>query len=254
MLWAAIIQLKRRGTLRENVETAISTASRLPKVDVVVTPENWLSRKPLEPGEAARAALKVAVELGVIVFSLQYIREEDGVVSRAYVAYPSGDVRVACEKLHPSASVGERGLVRPGRLYGPVDVRGYRVACVACVDIFYPEVARSLVVRGAEVIVNPSSIPGDRVGLWRCVLRARAAENTVHVIGVNSVGVRYPDGRVTEGGSLHVLPDGSEGVAVGSQEAAVPIYIDRDSIRQVRERRAFHEDLMSRYSRIYGEL
>jgi predicted amidohydrolase len=85
-------------------------------------------------------------------------------------------------------------------------------------------------------------------------LTARAAENTVHVIGVNSVGNKYPDGRLTEGGSLHVLPDGSEGVSLGPLEATAPAYLDRDSIRRVRERRAFHEDLMSRYSGIYGEL
>ncbi len=254
MLWAAIIQLRRRDTPGENVEALASAASRLPRVDIVVPPENWLSRTPLKPGDAVEAALRVAEELGAVVFSLQYVSEGDGVVSRAYVAYPSGRVGVACEKLHPSASVRERGRVRPGRLHGPVDVRGYKVACVACVDIFYPEVARALVVRGAEIIVNPSNIPGDRLSLWRAVLTARAAENTVHVVGVNSVGNKYPDGRLTEGGSLHVLPDGSEGVSIGPLEAAVLAYLDRDSIKRVRERRAFHEDLMSRYSGIYGEL
>lgn len=254
MLWAAMIQLRRRGSPGESVEAALRLASRLPRVDAVVLPENWLTREPLGAEEAKRYALRVAVEVGAVVFSLQYVRDEVGVVSRGYAAYPSGDVRVACEKLHPSASVGERGRVRPGRLHGPLVVAGYTVGCVGCVDIFYPEVSRALVVRGAEVIVNPSNISGDRARLWRSMLTARAAENTVHVVGVNSVGVAYPDGRVTEGGSLHVLPDGSEGVSIGAVEAAVPVAVDRESIERVRGRRAFHEDLMSRYGRLYGEL
>lgn len=254
MLWLALAQLRRRSEPRESMNALASLVSKLPKVDVIVPPENWLSRNPLDPGEAASIAEALAAETGATVFSLQYVRDGGAIVSRAYAAHPSGSTVVACEKLHPSRSTGERGRVRPGKLHGPVEVKGYKVACVACVDIFYPEVARALVVRGAEVVVNPASISSDRVGLWRSVLTARAAENTVHVIGVNSIGVPYPDGRVTGGGSLHVLPDGSEALSLGAVEASAHTRVDKESIERVRGRRAFHEDLMSRYSGIYGEL
>ena len=75
---------------------------------------------------------------------------------------------------------------------------------MTCYDLRFPELARALVVAGAEALVVPAAwVAGERkVEHWRTLLRARAIENTVWVVGVGQPGPRYT------GHSMVVAPDG----------------------------------------------
>ena len=55
---------------------------------------------------------------------------------------------------------------------------------MTCYDLRFPELARALVDRGAEVLVVPAAwVAGPRkVDHWRTLVRARAIENTVYVV------------------------------------------------------------------------
>ena len=69
----------------------------------------------------------------------------------------------------------ERG-VAPGNEYPVFETRFGTVGMMVCYDGFFPEVARELTNRGAEVIAWP---------VWGCnpdLARARAAENHVYVV------------------------------------------------------------------------
>ncbi len=61
---------------------------------------------------------------------------------------------------------------------------------MTCYDLRFPELARALVDRGAEVLVVPAAwVAGPRkVDHWTTLLRARAIENTVYVVGVGQPG------------------------------------------------------------------
>jgi predicted amidohydrolase len=68
------------------------------------------------------------------------------------------------------------GGVAPGSDYPVFDTRFGKVGMMVCYDGFFPEVARELTNRGAEVIAWP---------VWGCnplLARARAAENQVYVV------------------------------------------------------------------------
>ena len=68
------------------------------------------------------------------------------------------------------------GGVAPGNDYPVFDVRFGKVGMMVCYDGFFPEVARELANRGAEVIAWP---------VWGCnplLARARACENHVYVV------------------------------------------------------------------------
>jgi predicted amidohydrolase len=74
-----------------------------------------------------------------------------------------------------------------------VDVHGWKVGLMTCYDLRFPELARALVDRGAEVIVVPAAwVAGPRkVHHWRTLLTARAIENTVYVAAVGQPAPRY---------------------------------------------------------------
>jgi len=74
-----------------------------------------------------------------------------------------------------------------------VDVGGFKVGLMTCYDLRFPELARALVDRGAELLVVPAAwVAGPRkVDHWRTLLKARAVENTVYVVAAAQPGPRY---------------------------------------------------------------
>jgi predicted amidohydrolase len=107
-----------------------------------------------------------------------------------------------------------------------VDVAGFRVGLMTCYDLRFPELARLLVDRGAEVLVVPAAwVAGPRkVEHWRTLARARAIENTVFVVAVGQPGPRY------SGHSLVVDPLGDVLVEAGDGPEVVSATLDREAL------------------------
>jgi len=78
----------------------------------------------------------------------------------------------------------------PGSAPLVVDVDGLRVGVMTCYDLRFPESARRLVDAGATVVAVPAAwASGEgKVKHWRVLLRARAIENTVYVLGAAMQG------------------------------------------------------------------
>jgi predicted amidohydrolase len=104
------------------------------------------------------------------------------------------------------------------------------VGLMTCYDLRFPELARLLVDAGAELIVVPAAwVAGPRkVDHWTTLLRARAIENTVHVVGVGQPGPRYT------GHSMVVGPWGDVLVEAGDTAATLRAEVDRDAVAEVR--------------------
>jgi len=94
-----------------------------------------------------------------------------------------------------------------------VDVGGVRVGLMTCYDLRFPELARELVRRGAELLVLPSAwVAGPRkVDHWRTLVTARAIENTVFVAAVGQPGPRYTGHSVVVGPTGDVVAEVGDG-------------------------------------------
>ena len=69
-----------------------------------------------------------------------------------------------------------------------------RLACCASEEILFPEICRAHALRGAEVILHPTSeVSSPDMTPKEIARRARAIENLVHVISANTAGV-YGEG------------------------------------------------------------
>src|SRR5204862_6856280 len=97
----------------------------------------------------------------------------------------------AYRKIHLYDALGEQesAMVAPGSQPVVVDLCGVRVGIMTCYDVRFPELARALAVRGAELIVLPAAWA---TGLfkeehWVTLVRARAIENTVWVAAASQV-------------------------------------------------------------------
>ena len=126
-----------------------------------------------------------------------------------------GGAHADYRKIHLYDSFGyrESDVLAAGPI-SPVtfEVGGLTVGLMTCYDLRFPELARLLVDAGAEAIVVPAAwVAGPRkVEHWTTLLRARAIENTVHVVGVGQPGPRYTGHSMVVGPLGDVLLEGGD--------------------------------------------
>lgn len=148
-----------------------------------------------------------------------------------------GTVAASYRKMHLYDSFGHRESDR--LTAGPlepvvVDLAGWRVGLMTCYDLRFPEHARALVDRGAELIVVPAAwVAGPRkVHHWRTLVTARAIENTVYVAAVGQPAPRYT------GHSMVVDPMGDVVAEAGAGSPEEPVVltaeVDRDLLAEAR--------------------
>ena len=144
-----------------------------------------------------------------------------------------GATEAAYRKIHLYDSFGYResdrltaGDVEPL----VVEIGGFAVGLMTCYDLRFPELARALVDRGAEVLVVPAAwVAGPRkVEHWRTLVRARAIENTVFVAAVGQPGPRY------SGHSLVVDPLGDVVAEGGEGPEVLAATLHRDVLAEAR--------------------
>jgi predicted amidohydrolase len=248
-----VVQFSRNDNNPDNnfskVKDLLSTSSS----EIIFLSENWLSREPVGIIRYMDIVGELSAEYrkGVLFAGAQYVKLGNTVRSIG-LAGESGEVRLTCEKIFPSAAVGEREWLTPGTYIGPIQAGPVSVGCVACVDIMYPEIPRLHALDGALIIYNPSSMPYDRLKLWHSVGVSRAAENQVFFIGVNTLGTAYADGRPTKGGSFIADPVGSILLNITEEEGLFEATLDISVIDDVRKRRRYIDDVSRTVSEFYS--
>jgi deaminated glutathione amidase len=142
-------------------------------------------------------------------------------------------LRASYRKIHLYDSFGYKESDR--LVAGPVDpvvvdVAGFRVGLMTCYDLRFPELARELVARGAELVVVPSAwVAGPRkVAHWRTLVAARAIENTAYVAAVGQPGPRYT------GHSLVVGPDGEVVAEVADGDHVFTAAVSHSAVERAR--------------------
>lgn len=111
------------------------------------------------------------------------------------------------------------------------EVRGAGVGMMVCFDWAFPEVARSLALRGADVVCHPSNLV-----LHHCqeTMRTRCLENRVYSVTANRYGLeRRPHGELRfTGGSQIVAPGGKVLSRAPAQRASLCVIpVDPDLAR-----------------------
>ena len=126
-------------------------------------------------------------------------------------------------KIHPFGE--ERKHFSGGDFISPIDTAYGRVGLEVCYDLRFPEVARSLALQGADLLVTVAQFPALRRSQWRALAIARAIENQMPHLACN-----WANG----GGSLIVDADGEILAEAGSGQTVICADIDlsrRDRFR-----------------------
>ncbi len=109
------------------------------------------------------------------------------------VAIQNGEVRGVYRKLHlyDAFAAVESENVRSGDERPPIiDVCGFNVGLMTCYDVRFPELARDLADRGAEIVALPAAWAAGRTKefQWATLVSARALDATVFVAASGESG------------------------------------------------------------------
>lgn len=210
------------------------------------------------PGPSIEALIPYAKKHGMVLIIPVYEREQAGVYyNTAAVVDADGAYLGKYRKTHIPHTAGfwEKYFFKPGNLGYPIfDTRYARVGVYICYDRHFPEGARLLGLKGAEIVFNPSAtVKGLSQYLWKLEQPAHAVANGYFMGCSNRLGTE-PPWNIGEfyGTSYFVDPRGKI-LAEGSEnrDELVTAELDLDMIEEVRRVWQFFRD---RRPEAYGKL
>lgn len=112
-----------------------------------------------------------------------------------------------------------------------IEIDGWHFGLMTCYDLRFPELARRLVLDGAEAILVPAAwVRGPlKESHWNILVRARALENTAYVVAVSEVSVR------NIGCSMLVDPLGVPIAQAGSSEELMCGVMKKSVLQETRQ-------------------
>ncbi|MBT8352722.1 MAG: acyltransferase [Deltaproteobacteria bacterium] len=140
----------------------------------------------------------------------------------------------------------EKFYFKPGNLGFPVFDTAYaKIGLFICYDRHFPECARILALKGAEILFNPSATTmGKSQYLWELEQPAQAAANGVFIGANNRIGIEKPWEFGQFYGSSYFVDPRGELIVKGSvdQDEVVVADLDLEVIREVRDGWQFFRD------------
>jgi predicted amidohydrolase len=172
----------------------------------------------------ARVAAQADVTL--VVGFIQRGRIAGLVYNSLLICGSQGEVLATYAKSHLFSA--ENLHFRAGVALEVVSTRVGVIGPMICMDIGYPEVARILSLRGAELLIAPSAWIKEDEDIWPLLLQSRALDNLAFVAGINRVGV---EGNLRFiGRSMLVNPRGHILAELGSEPGVLYAGIDLDEV------------------------
>jgi predicted amidohydrolase len=256
-LRVACVQLTAGAEKAANLERAERLVARAAAdgAELVLLPEKWNGvaapaglaelAEPLEGGESVDAMAGWARSLGIALVggSITERREGHERFSNTSCAFDEDGRLVAVYRKIHLFDVEVGGLVyresaaeEPGDEPVLAELAGWSIGLSICYDVRFPELYRLLAVGGAELLVVPANFTAfTGRDHWHVLLRARAIENQCFVAAAAQAGEPVP-GRPSYGHSLVSDPWGTVLGEAAEGETVVLADLDRDRLREIRER------------------
>ncbi|MBC8182217.1 hypothetical protein H8E88_13990 [candidate division KSB1 bacterium] len=235
------------GDIKANLEkiTQFTHSAKKHGCDVIVFPEmadtgyematirNSASSWEEEPFKHLQQTA-VKNDIGIICGISERIK--DKIFNSIAVINEQGNLVGKYQKTHLAAypPFNEDSIITLGDSLAIIPIGEFRVGLMICYDLRFPEIARSLALKGADVFVLCSAWPFPRLTHWETLIRARAIENQAYFVAANRVG---SVGRIAFCGSSRIIDP--YGVVVSSaaenREELIVGKINKETILSVRK-------------------
>ena len=137
--------------------------------------------------ETSERMMKLAADSGLNIGFGWVEKGKNGSLNHYSIAGVDGRIQADYAKIHPFSFSGEDRYFRGGDRLSVFEMGGIRMALFICYDLRFPELFRA-VCEKVSVIIVAANWPAKRSEHWKTLLRARAIENQVYILGVNCQG------------------------------------------------------------------
>lgn len=206
------------------------------------------------PSEPTDFYASIAKETNTVIVTSLFERRAPGLYHNTAVVFEKdGTIAGMYRKMHipDDPAYYEKFYFTPGDLgFEPIDTSLGRLGVLVCWDQWYPEAARLMAMKGAEILIYPTAIGWESSDTneeqarqrqaWMIVQRAHAVANGLPVVTVNRVGHEVDPSGMTNGilfwGSSFVAGPQGELLyeAPETKEACAIVEIDMKRSEQVR--------------------
>ncbi|MBO1515005.1 carbon-nitrogen hydrolase family protein [Metabacillus bambusae] len=173
------------------------------------------------PGDAVTFFKEIATQHDIYIIWGMPEKSINGILYNAAVLVgPEGYIG-SCRKNtlpgHATDQTGpgafpDRRYFKAGENLPVFDTAIGKIGILICYDIFFPELARLLTLKGADIIVGISGSPTFEKDIFEPIVKARAMENTINFVYTNLVG---QEGETTYWGGGCII-------GAGEKETKVP--------------------------------
>ncbi|WP_394958986.1 carbon-nitrogen hydrolase [uncultured Helicobacter sp.] len=204
----------------------------------------------------------VAKQARVVLVSSLFEKRTAGLYHNTAVVFESnGEIAGKYRKMHipDDPQFYEKFYFTPGDLgFEPIDTSVGRLGVLVCWDQWYPEAARIMALKGAEMLIYPTAIgwfdedseeeKRRQLEAWIAVQRGHSVANGLPVMAINRVGFE-PDSADSSRGIRfwgHSFAFGAQGELLAQadslQEGAILVDIDLHRSEEVRRMWPFLRD------------
>lgn len=238
----AVLQMASEpGEVAANVDRLVQLIEEHgPTAHLVVAPElattgydlDLLATRALElaepvDGVTGKRLQEMAARVGATLIVGFLERDGNEVYDSLLMVNPSGPVGVYHKShLYPP----ELAVFTAGKTLGVVDTPAGVVGPLLCFEHAFPEVATTLALAGAQILVIPSAVPLDYEHVLHLRTRARAQDNQIFAIGCNMTGHGFA------GRSLVADPRGEVLAEAGEEPTVLVVELDLAAARSERGR------------------
>lgn len=206
------------------------------------------------PGPSTSFFGALAKELSIVLVTSLFERRTAGLYHNTAVVFDAdGSIAGKYRKMHipDDPAYYEKFYFTPGDLgFEPIQTSLGKLGLMVCWDQWYPEGARLMALKGAEMLIYPTAIGWEstdtpeekqrQLDAWQTVMRGHAVANGLPVIAVNRVGHEPdPSGQTNGiqfwGNSFAAGPQGELlALASADKEENCVVEIDIERSEQVR--------------------
>lgn len=269
-LKVGIIQQQNSSDIQANIENLLSKIKDLASkgAELIVLQElhnglyfcqtenvNLFDQAETIPGPSTEIYGKIAKENNIVLVTSLFEKRAAGLYHNTAVVFEKdGSIAGKYRKMHipDDPAYYEKFYFTPGDLgFEPIQTSVGKLGVLVCWDQWYPEAARLMALRGAEMLIYPTAIGWEssdaedeklrQQNAWIISQRGHAVANGLPVISVNRVGHESDPSGQTNGiqfwGNSFVAGPQGELVYIASSNTEEEVIIDVDLQRSENVRR-----------------
>jgi omega-amidase len=193
MLRIALIQLQLQNNKTKAIEHTLKLLNKVGSSDsdIVCLPELWYTKTVTNFEKEFDKIIDIAKEYNMAIIPGAFVERRYDNINNCNNALQISTPVIANDgviagrqlKIHPFGL--QRKVVKAGTKVELFESANFKFGIGICYDIVFPEVARALLKKGADILFFPSKIRYEGIRPWHMYVQVRALENRIPIAAPN---------------------------------------------------------------------